>query len=270
MAKAATNTADGLLPRPITHDLLALPGIRHGFFTRNGGVSTGLYASLNCGVGSADDRAAVLENRARAAVAIGARPERLATPYQIHSDIAVAVAEVWDPGKGPKADAVVTDRPGIALGVGSADCGPTLFADRTAGVIGAAHSGWRGAVGGVLESTVVAMERLGASRERIVAILGPTISAANYEVGPDLVGAFEKAHPDNARFFRPAVRAGHHMFDLPAYIVSRLQAAGVTAADTGLCTYADAERFFSYRRTTHRQEPDYGRLLSAIVIEDGG
>jgi YfiH family protein len=252
---------------PIHHELLTLPGIRHGFFTRQGGVSSGLYASLNCGVGSDDERALVLENRARVTKALGILPDRLATPYQIHSDVTITVTEVWEPGKGPKADAVVTDRPGIAVGVGSADCGPILFADAKTGIVGAAHSGWRGAVGGILESAILAMERLGAKRDSIVAVLGPTISVANYEVGPDLVSAFEKVDKGNARFFRPADRPGHHMFDLPACIVSRLTAAGVRAADIGLCTYADPERFFSYRRTTHRGEADYGRLLSAIAVE---
>jgi YfiH family protein len=254
--------------KPLTHPLLDLPGIRHGFFTRLGGLSAGVYASLNCGVGSNDRRDVVLANRARAAAALGVAPERLATPYQIHSATAVTVADVWRPGEGPKADAVVTDRPGVAVGVGSADCGPTLFADAEAGVIGAAHSGWRGAVGGVLESTIEAMEALGAHHSRIVAVLGPTISVANYEVGPDLIAAFEKADSANARFFRPAAREGHAMFDLPAYIVARLTAAGVSAASLDLCTYADPERFYSYRRMTHRGEADYGRLLSAIAIAD--
>jgi YfiH family protein len=263
----AETIADNGVPTAIEHPLLTLPGIRHGFFTRQGGVSTGLYASLNCGVGSNDDRRLVLENRARVTHALGVAPDRLATPYQIHSDVTITVTEPWEPGKGPKADAVVTDRPGIAVGVGSADCGPILFADTGAGVVGAAHSGWRGAVGGILESAVRAMEGIGAKRENIVAVLGPTISARNYEVGPDLVAAFEKADPDNARFFTPAARPGHHMFDLPAYIVARLRTAGVTAADVGLCTYADPARFFSYRRTTHRGEADYGRLLAAIALE---
>jgi YfiH family protein len=263
----AETIAGNTLPAAIHHPLLALPGVRHGFFTREGGASSGLYASLNCGVGSNDERALVLENRARVTHALGVRPERLATPYQIHSDVTITVSEVWEPGKGPKADAVVTDRPGIAIGVGSADCGPILFTDAKASVVGAAHSGWRGAVGGILESAIRAMEGLGAKREDIVAVLGPTISGRNYEVGPDLVAAFEKADSDNVRFFTPAARPGHHMFDLPAYIVSRLKAAGVTAADIGLCTYADPARFFSYRRTTHRGEADYGRLLSAIALE---
>ena len=263
----ATTTTEAA--EPLTHPLLDLPGIRHGFFTRRGGVSTGQYASLNCGVGSNDERDLVLENRARVAAALGIAPDRLATPYQIHSAITVTVTEVWRPGEGPKADAVVTNRPGVAVGVGSADCGPTLFADAEAGVVGAAHSGWRGAVGGVLESTIEAMETLGADRSRIVAVLGPTISRANYEVGPDLIAAFEKADTANARFFRPAARAGHAMFDLPGYIVSRLTDAGVTATSLGLCTYADPERFYSYRRMTHLGEADYGRLLSAIAVKDG-
>jgi YfiH family protein len=263
----AETIAGNTLPAAIHHPLLALPGIRHGFFTREGGVSTGLYASLNCGVGSNDDRALVLENRARVTRALGVRPERLATPHQVHGTDVGIVEEAWRPGEGPKADGVVTKRRGIALGVGTADCGPILFADAKAGVVGASHSGWRGAVGGILESAIRAMEGLGARRADIVAVLGPTISGRNYEVGPDLVAAFEKADPDNARFFTPAARPGHHMFDLPAYIVSRLKAAGVTAADIGLCTYADPARFFSYRRTTHRGEADYGRLLSAITVE---
>lgn len=256
--------------RPLTHPLLDLPGIRHGFFTRLGGVSSGLYASLNCGVGSHDERDHVLQNRGRVATALGVAPDRLATPYQVHSAVTVTVVDAWKPGEGPKADAVVTDRPGMAVGVGSADCGPTLFADPDAGVIGAAHSGWRGALSGVLESAIDAMEKLGADRARIVAVLGPTISAANYEVGADLVAAFEKADPDNAGFFRPGPREGHAMFDLPGYIVARLTAAGVKAASLGLCTYADPKRFYSYRRMTHRGEADYGRLLSAIAMETDG
>jgi YfiH family protein len=264
---ATTNRIEAA--KPLTHPLLDLPGIRHGFFTRLGGVSAGAYASLNCGVGSNDKRDLVLENRARAAAALGVAADRLATPFQIHSATAVTVTHVWRPGEGPKADAVVTDRPGVAVGVGSADCGPTLFADHEAGVVGAAHSGWRGAVGGVLESTIDAMEAIGADRSRIVAVLGPAISVANYEVGPDLITTFAKADSANARFFGPAARDGHAMFDLPAYIVSRLTSAGVKAASLGLCTYADPERFYSYRRMTHRGEADYGRLLSAIAITDG-
>lgn len=253
----------------LTHPLLsALPGIRYGFFTREGGVSTGIYRSLNCGTGSKDDRAAVMANRARVTAALGVPADKLATPYQVHGTDAVHVTEVWAPGMGPKADAVVTDRPGIALGVGSADCGPTLFADAEAGIIGASHSGWRGALTGVLESAIGAMERLGAKRERIVAVLGPTISQPNYEVGPEFLEKFTEADAANATYFLPSTRPGHAQFDLPGYIIARLAAAGVTAAWIGCCTYAEEERFFSYRRGAHRGEPDYGRLLSAIALEE--
>lgn len=261
-------SGEAVKPRPLTHGLLeALPGIRHGFFTREGGVSSGIYKSLNCGIGSRDDKGFVFKNRARAARTLGVQHDRLATPYQVHGTDAFTVEEVWELGKGPKADAVVTNRPGIAVGVGTADCGPILFADSAARVVAATHAGWRGALAGVLDATIVAMEKLGAQRERIVAVLGPTISRANYEVGPDLVAEFEKADSANARFFSPAAREGHAMFDLPGFIVARLLAAGVLAADSGHCTYADEERFFSYRRATHRGEADYGRLLAAIALE---
>lgn len=255
------------MPTMITHPALAaLPGVHHSFFTRQGGVSTGIYASLNCGVGSDDRREDVLRNRARASAMLGTTAERLVTPYQIHSAEAVTVREPWETGQGPKADAVVTDRPGIALGVGSADCGPTLLADADAGVIAAAHSGWRGALAGILESTVTAMQQLGAQPERIVAVLGPTISQPNYEVGPELKQHFVEADPANAGFFIPSPRPQHYLFDLPGFIVTRLSATGVAAQSIGLCTYADADRFFSYRRATHRGEDDYGRLLSAITL----
>ncbi len=257
-----------MTPRLTDPALAALPGIRHGFFTREGGVSAGIYASLNCGVGSQDERALVMENRARVATALGADPDRLAAPYQVHSADTVVVAAAWPAGKGPKADALVTDRPGIALAVGTADCGPVLLADAEAGVVGAAHAGWRGARAGILESAIAAMETRGARRERIVATLGPTISQRNYEVGPELVSSFLADEPANARFFRPSQREGHSLFDLPGYIVARLAAAGVAAASLDLCTYADPERFFSFRRTTHRGEADYGRQLSAIVLVD--
>ena len=255
-------------PRPLTHGLLeALPGIRHGFFTREGGVSSGIYKSLNCGVGSKDDKGFVFKNRARAARTLGVPHDKLASPYQVHGTEAFIVEAVWEVGKGPQADAVVTNRPGIAVGVGTADCGPVLFADSAAGVVAAAHAGWRGALAGILESTIVAMGKLGAERERIVAVLGPTISKANYEVGPELIAAFEKADAANGRFFRPSEREGHAMFDLPGFIVAQLLASGVLTADIGHCTYADEERFFSYRRATHRGEADYGRLLAAITLE---
>ena len=211
-------------------------------------------------------RAAIDAARQQVAAAVGAAPERLATPYQVHGTDAVAVDTVWAPGEGPKADAVVTNVPGIALGVGTADCGPILFADAEARVIGAAHAGWRGALAGIGEAAIDAMEKLGAKRERIVAVLGPTISQANYEVGAEVREKFLADNPADARFFTPSGRPDHFLFDLPEMIVARLTAAGVAASSLGLCTYADKERFFSYRRTTHRKEADYGRLLSVIML----
>jgi YfiH family protein len=253
--------------RPIESQPLALPGIAHAFFTREGGVSTGIYRGLNTGTGSQDSRDLVLENRARAARHLGACPDRLASPHQVHGTEAVVVREAWLPGKGPKADAVVTDTPGIAIGVGAADCGPVLFADANTRIVGAAHAGWRGAFTGVLESTINAMEKLGASRKNVVAMLGPTISSSVYEVGPEFVARFIEADAANDRFFKPGTRAGHAMFDLPAYIVARLQAAGVAHAGwVGSCTYSDEQRFFSYRRATHRGEPNYGRQISLIGL----
>jgi polyphenol oxidase len=254
---------------PIHAPTLALPGIAHAFFTREGGVSTGIYGALNTGMGSKDSREAVLENRSRAARHLGTTLDSLATPFQVHSPDAIKVTDVWGQGQGPKADAVVTNTPGIAVGVGAADCGPVLFADAEARVVGAAHSGWKGALTGVLEATIQAMEELDAKRRRIVAVLGPTISAAAYEVGPEFTERFKEADPRNIRFFFPSAREGHSMFDLPAYVVARLKAAGVASATSlGLCTYSDEARFFSYRRTTHRGEADYGRLLSAIMLTD--
>jgi YfiH family protein len=248
-------------------DLAALPDIRHGYFTRQGGVSTGIYASLNIGIGSDDDRANVLENRRRVAERLGTTLDRLAMPYQVHSADVVTVTEPWTPGEGPRVDALVTDRPGIAIGVSTADCGPILFADSAARVVGAAHAGWKGAFTGVLEATIAAMEALGADRTRIVAVLGPSISQKAYEVGPEFVARFEAANPDNARYFIPSDRSDHAMFDLQTYSVDRLAAAGIgNAGSLGICTYGDEARFFSYRRTTHRREPDYGRLVSAIML----
>lgn len=248
-----------------------LPGISHGFFTRAGGVSEGLYASLNIGLGSKDERGRVIENRGRVARALGVEPAALAMPYQIHSPDVVVVEEPWQPGEGPQADAVVTARDGVAVGVATADCGPILFADAEARVVGAAHAGWQGAFKGVIEATVAAMEGLGAARGRIVAVLGPTISASAYEVGPEFVERFLTRDPDWARFFRPSARDGHALFDLPAFVALRLGEAGVgTIGDLALCTYGDEARFFSYRRTTHRGEPDYGRLVSAIALAPPG
>jgi YfiH family protein len=249
------------------HNLAALPGIRHAFFTRAGGVSEGIYASLNGGVGSNDDGARVAENRARMATALGVAPGALMTPYQVHSADVAVVEAPWTQATRPRADAVVTATPGLAIGVSTADCGPVLLADGAARVIGAAHAGWRGALAGVTDAAIAAMERLGAERARIVAALGPMIRQPSYEVGAELVERFLAADPANSRFFRPAARAGHSMLDLPGYIAARLAGAGIgRIEDLGDCTYADPQRFFSFRRTTHRGEPDYGRHVNAIAL----
>ncbi len=241
--------------------------VRHAFFTRSGGVSQGVYASLNGGVGSDDRPAAVAENRARMAAALGVAPDRLLTPYQIHSPDVAVVESPWTEQTRPRADALVTNTPGLAIGVSTADCGPLLFADSQAGVIGAAHAGWRGALTGVIEATLDAMESLGADRTHVTVALGPTISQANYEVGPEFVERFLAANADNARFFTPSNRASHAMFDLPGYIAARAERAGIgDFEDLGLCTYAEPERFYSYRRMTQRGEPDYGRHISAITL----
>jgi len=246
---------------------LALDGIAHAFFTREGGVSDGIYASLNGGTGSSDAPDKIVENRARMATLLGVSADRLLTAYQIHSPDVVVVEEPWTPDKRPRADAIVTRTPKLAVGVSTADCGPLLFADAEARVVGAAHAGWRGALGGVIEATLKAMEALGAERTRIAAALGPTISQRNYEVGPEFVARFTAAEADNERFFAPAAKAGHAMFDLPGYVALRMQRAGVGSfEDLGLCTYAEPDRFFSFRRTTHRNEPDYGRHINAIAL----
>lgn len=251
----------------LTAESLWLPGLTHGFFTRLGGVSEGVYASLNGGVGSADEQDAVTENRGRIAAALGVAPDHLAVPYQVHSPDAVAISEVWPPGARPRCDALVTATRGLALGVTGADCGMILFADPRASVIGAAHAGWKGALAGVVEATVAAMERLGASRGDIAAALGPCIGPRSYEVGPEFVTALADTDEDGARYFTPSARNGHSMFDLNAYIAARAARAGVGRfEDLQLDTYADERRFFSYRRATHRKEPDYGRLVSAIVM----
>ncbi|HWC92595.1 MAG TPA: peptidoglycan editing factor PgeF [Pseudolabrys sp.] len=248
---------------------LKLPGIRHGFFTRAGGVSQGVYESLNGGVGSHDAADSVTENRARMAAALGVPPERLLTPYQIHSPTVVVAETPWTREQRPRADALVTRVPGLAIGVSTADCGPLLLADAQAGVVGATHAGWRGAFAGVIEATVAAMEKLGATRARIAAALGPTIRQRNYEVGPDLIARFVEADPANARFFTPSPRQSHAMFDLAGYIAARVRAAGVGHfEDLDLCTYAEPARFFSYRRATHRGEADYGRHINAIALAD--
>lgn len=245
----------------ITSD--ALP-TRHGFFTRKGGASSGIFAGLNCGPGSSDQSEIVVINRARVAEAIGVGPAHLATINQVHS---ADVVEINAPlAARPRADAMVTATPGMALGVLTADCQPVLFADAKGHVIGAAHAGWRGAKDGVLEATISAMERLGARRDRIVAVIGPCISQAAYQVGPEFFETFTKNDPAAVRFFIQG--AGDRLlFDLPGYGLARLQATGIAHAEwTRHCTYTDAERFYSYRRTTHAGEADYGRLISVIRL----
>jgi hypothetical protein len=245
---------------------LDLPGLRHGFFTRQGGVSTGVYASLNGGVGSSDDAQAVAENRARMAAALGLPAERLLVPYQVHSPDVATVSEPWAPDARPRCDGIVTATPGLALGVTGADCGMILFADASARVVGAAHAGWKGARDGVVEATVAAMAALGASPARVVAVLGPCIAQGSYEVGAEFVDAFA-GDAEAPRFFVPSRNPGRAMFDLHGYIGLRAARAGVgDFVDLGLDTYADEARFFSYRRKTHRGEADYGRLVSAIAL----
>lgn len=257
-------------PDPVRSDLLdtlAPKGIRHGFFTRAGGVSDGIYRGLNVGLGSNDSREAVVENRRRAAKWLGVPETHLTTVHQVHSPNVQIVTAPIPYDQRPEADALVTATPGIALGVLTADCGPILFADADAGVIGAAHAGWKGAVYGIIENTLAAMEKLGAKRANIHAVLGPAISAANYEVGPERVADLIAADGVNEVYLAPSASAGHAMFDLNRYTIDRLTRAGVAVDHVARCTYAEADNFFSYRRTTHRQEPDYGRQLSAIVLE---
>jgi len=245
---------------------LAAPGLRHAFFTREGGFSDGLYTALNCGLGSGDDLARVQANRSRAAAALGLDADRLCTVYQVHG---IAVAEPDGPwaGESPRADALVTRTPGLALGILTADCAPVLFHDIAAGVIGAAHAGWKGALSGVVEATVTAMERRGARRERMVAAIGPCIVQASYEVGPDFAAPFLAQDGGNARFFTTAGAGARPRFDLAGYVAARLAGAGVGRIETlARDTYADDGRFFSFRRATHRGEPVYGRQLSAIAL----
>ncbi len=249
-------------------ELLRAPGLaaRHGFFTRRGGASEGLHASLNCGAGSADDPARVAENKRRAAEALGVVPDRMLFLHQVHSARALTVTGPWAADADREADALVTAEPGLALAALAADCAPVLFHDPEARVIGAAHAGWKGALGGVLEAALDAMEGLGASRTRIRAAIGPCISQRAYEVGPEFFETFTMDDPDAQRFFSGGPQ-GRPMFDLPGYCLRRLRDAGVAdAAWTGHCTYSDEARFFSNRRKTHRAEADYGRLVSAIAL----
>lgn len=243
----------------------SLDGVAHGFFGRRGGVSEGVCAGLNVGLGSDDDREAIYENRRRA-VEAAAPGARLVTVHQVHSPAALHVEAPWPDDARPRADAMATDRPGLALGILTADCAPVLLADGKAGVIGAAHAGWRGAFGGVIESVVAEMERLGAERGRIAAAVGPCIARKSYEVDESLFRRFAEAEPENERFFG-AGRDGHYQFDLEGFVLSRLAAAGLGRVEAlGEDTYSQPDRFFSFRRATHKGEPDYGRQLSLIAL----
>lgn len=248
-----------------------IAGVRHAFFTREGGVSDGIYASLNCGAGSSDDPDRVVENKRRAAARLELAEDRLVTLYQVHSPDVVTLT---DPAPvladRPEADAMVTRTPGIALGILTADCAPVLFADAEARVIGAAHAGWRGALGGVVENTITAMEDLGARRRSIRATVGPCIAQNSYQVGPDFPDPFVEDDPGAVSLFRPDGETGKHLFDLQGYVLRCLELAGINAPEAmDMDTYADEDRFFSYRRTCHRAEDDYGRGLSAISLAEG-
>lgn len=256
------------MPNPITADCLAeIGGVAHGFFTREGGVSAGIYDSLNCGTGSKDARADVLENRRRVAASLVPNADRILTCHQIHSADAIVVTTPWEAGENPKADGMVTRVPGIVLGALAADCAPVLFADPKARVVGAAHAGWKGALTGVLEATVRAMESIGASRLRIRAALGPCIGPEAYEVGPEFEARFLDVDAGYARFFRRRSATSRPTFDLPGFVLARLATVGLdTIESCTRCTYSDEAGLFSYRRATHRSEPDYGRQVSAIVL----
>ena len=259
------------VPTIVSPLLAELPGVRHAFFTRQGGVSAGLFASLNVGRGSGDDPVAVAENRARAAAALGRTASQLSTCYQIHSARPVVVGAPLGDAR-PEGDAVVTRTPGVLCGALAADCAPVLIADAQARVVAAVHAGWRGALAGVVEAAVAAMTTLGAAPARMRAAVGPCIGPASYEVGLEFEAAFTAADAANARFFAPGAqaetRAEKRLFDLPGFVLSRLAAAGVArAAWTGHDTLTDEARFFSNRRATHRGERDYGRLLSAITLD---
>lgn len=252
----------------LAQTLADLDGVQHRFFTRQGGVSAGLYASLNCGYGSGDQPDNVRENRRRVARHFQLDEPDLLTVHQIHSTETLTVGtERWTSPGAPKADALVTDRPGVVLGVLAADCAPVLLADGAAGVIGAAHAGWKGALGGVVEAAVGAMERLGAQRERLRVAIGPCIGRDSYEVGPEFPAPFLAQHDGNVAFFRSAPRAGHFIFDLAGYLVHRLARSGIAAIATGHDTLTATEDFFSYRRNTLAGVRDYGRGLSAIALK---
>ena len=252
--------------KPLTSPFLDLPGVRHAFFTRQGGVSTGLYDSLNVGRGSEDDPADVAENRRRAAAHFGLPASALSTCYQIHSATALVTDRAWGDER-PEGDAVVTATPGVLCGALAADCAPILIADAQARVVASAHAGWKGALNGVAEATVSAMGGLGADPSRMVAVVGPCIGQGSYEVGLEFLAAYTAEDPDHERFFAPGETTEKRMFDLPGFVVSRLKAAGVgTAAWIGHDTCAEEDLFFSNRRAFKRGERDFGRLLSAITL----
>lgn len=256
------------MPSPIkAENLTDLPGIHHGFFTRKGGVSEGIYASLNCGLGSRDLKDAVGQNRARVALYLGAPDPVVLTPFQVHSADAIIVDAPFSAGEPPRADGLVTRTPGVGIGILTADCGPVLLADPVARIVAAAHAGWRGAVGGILEATIQRMEEIGARRERIHAALGPCITGPNYEVGEDFERGFTARDAGYARFFsRPEAGAKPH-FDLPGFILNDLAGLGLgSVVSVVRCTYENESDFYSFRRATHRGEPDYGRQISAILV----
>jgi len=247
--------------------LSQLPGIHHGFFERTNGASLGLYASLNCGLGSDDEKQTVLKNRTTVAAHLNLAPAHLLTAYQHHSPDVITVTKLWDVANPPKADGMVTNVSNIGLGILTADCAPVLFADANARVIGAAHAGWRGAVAGVTDNIITAMENLGAQRSEIVAVIGPAISQSVYEVGPEFIDSFLSQDPAHQQFFTPSSREKHCMFDLPGYLIQRLERANVSAVSwVEKCTYAHEDQFFSYRRATHKCEDDYGRQISVITL----
>ncbi len=251
----------------IQFDELKHPNIAHGFFGRQGGYSKGIFASLNCGLGSGDDRAIVVRNREVVAKALGGMEPQIVTTYQVHSANAIVVTKPWKHDERPKVDGMVTNVPGLILGTLTADCGPVLFADRKASVIGCAHAGWKGALTGITDTTVLKMEELGAKRDNIVAVLGPTISKIAYEVGPEFFQRFIDAAPRNKIYFTESARKEHYMFGLPAFLTDRMKAFGIgMVIDSALCTYTREEEYFSYRRATHAKEPDYGRQIAAITL----
>jgi len=245
-----------------------IEGITHGFFSRVGGNSDGVYSSLNCGAGSDDDTATVMQNRGIVAQTMGVEADNLVSLYQVHSPKVVVVDSPWSRADAPQADAMVTKQPGIALGILTADCAPVLFSNSTGTIIGAAHAGWKGAVSGVVEATIAAMIELGAEKTDIYGVVGPCIRPESYEVGADMYALITDGNPVNAQFFDPGKDDQHYQFDLPSYVLIRLASSGIgMVEDTPGDTYADEDTYFSYRRATHRGEADYGRQISTIAID---